>query len=147
MMSRYVLKSSGASFHAHFYKTLNDIVFLSTKADPDVWYQSAVKTNSFEFCKCILCYVDDILCISRDPGIALGRIQAVFKFKGDKMEQLEIYLRYQVRRIIVDGEEYWHMSAEKYVRDDVENVEKNLAKSNQHLSNHCRNSIVYGCWT
>ena len=35
-MALYALKSSGAAFRAHFYETLNDIGFLSTKADPDV---------------------------------------------------------------------------------------------------------------
>ena len=79
--------------------------------DPDVWYWPALKPNGFEYYEYILCYVDDILCISHDPGIALVRIQAVFKFKGYKMEQLKIYLGAQVRKMIVDGEEGWYISA------------------------------------
>ena len=58
----------------------------------------------------------------------LGRIQSVFKSKGDKMDQPEIYLRSQVRNIIVDGSEGWYMAAEKYVRADVDNVEQNIHK-------------------
>ena len=84
-MALHVLKSSGAAFCAHLGETLNDIGFLSNKVDPDVWCRPTFKPNDFDYYEYILCYVDDILCISRDPGIAIGQIQAVFKFKGDKM--------------------------------------------------------------
>ena len=83
----YGLKSIGTSFLAHLSENLNAIGFLSTKADTDVWYLLAVKPNVFEYYKYILCYVNDILCISHNPGIALGRIQDAFKLKGDSMEQ------------------------------------------------------------
>ena len=73
-MALYVLKSSGAAFCAHLDENLNDIGFLSNKADPDVWYRTVVKPNDFEYYEYILCYVDGRLCISRDPGIAIGRI-------------------------------------------------------------------------
>ena len=46
-MALYGLKSSGAAFRAHMEDNLNDIGFLSTKADPDVWYRPAVKPNGF----------------------------------------------------------------------------------------------------
>ena len=62
-MALYGLKSSGAAFRAHLANTLNDIGFLSTKVDPDVWYRPAVKPNGFEYYEYILCYVDDILCM------------------------------------------------------------------------------------
>ena len=44
------------------------------------------------------------------------------------MEKPKIYIRVQVINIIVDGAEGWYMSAEMYVRDDVENVEQNIKK-------------------
>ena len=97
------LKSSGALFRAHLDEALNDIGFLSTNSDPDIWYRPAVKPNDFEYYEYILCYVDDILCISHDPGLALGQIQAVFKFKGDKMEHPKIYLGDQVIKMILYG--------------------------------------------
>ena len=52
-----------------------------------------------------MCYVDEILCISHDPGIVIVRIQAVFKFKGDHMEQPKIYIRDQVGKMLVYGAE------------------------------------------
>ena len=138
------LKSISSAFYVHLTKTLNKIGFLSTKADPDVWYRPAVKPNGFEYYKYILCYVNDILCISHNQGIALGRIQAVFKFKGGKIDQPEIYLGAQLVNIIVDGEEGWYMSVEKYVRAAVDNVEHSFAKSNQRLPTCCNIPTISG---
>ena len=42
------IKSSGTAFRAHLAKPLNEIGFLSTKAEPDVWYRPSVKPDSFE---------------------------------------------------------------------------------------------------
>ena len=61
--------------------------------------------------------------MSHDPGIALGQIQDVFKFKGDTIEHPKIYLRDQVGKMFMDGAEGWYISAEKYVRAAVENIE------------------------
>ena len=41
-MALYVLKSSGTAFCTHLADNLNDIGFLSTKADPDVWYRPGI---------------------------------------------------------------------------------------------------------
>ena len=140
----YGLKSIGTSFLVHLSENLNAVGFLSTKADTDVWYLLAVKPKVFEYYKYILCYVNDILCISHNQGIALGRIQAVFKFKGGKIDQPEIYLGAQLVNIIVDGEEGWYMSVEKYVRAAVDNVEHSFAKSNQRLPTCCNIPTISG---
>ena len=60
------------------------------------------------------------------------------------MDQPEIYLRSQVRNMIVYGVYGWYMSVEKYVRDAVDNVEQNLTKSNQRLPTRCKTPIMYG---
>ena len=71
-MALYCLKSSSAVFLVHLYQNLNSIWFLYTKADHDVWYWPVFKPNGFEYYEYILCYIDDILCIFHDPGIAIG---------------------------------------------------------------------------
>ena len=48
--------------------------------------------------------------------------------------------------MIVDGLEGWCISAEKCVKSDVENVEHNLAKSNQGLPTRCKIPIMFGYW-
>ena len=139
----YGLKSSGAAFYANLAETLNGIGLMSTKAEPDVWYFPVVKPNGFEYYEYILCYIDDILCISHDLGIALGQIQAVFKFKGDNIEQPKIYLGVQIGKMIVNISEGWYMSAEKYVRSNVDNVDKNTEKINQSLPTSWKTPIMY----
>ena len=48
--------------------------------------------------------------------------------------------------MIVDGAEGWYISAESCVRATVDNVENNIAKSNQRLHIHCKTLIMYGYW-
>ena len=81
----YGLKSSGAAFRAPLAETLHDIGFRPTRADPDVWRRPAKKADGKEYYKYILCYVDDLLAISEDVTKVLQGIQAVFKFKDDKI--------------------------------------------------------------
>ena len=88
--------------------------------------------------------MDDILCISHNLGIALGQIQAIFKFKGNKIEQYKIYLGYQVGKMIVDVAEGWYMYTENYFRAAMENIEQNLAKSNYRLTTRCKTPIMSG---
>jgi hypothetical protein len=52
----------------------------------------AVKPNGFQYWEYILCYVDDILCISHDPTKPMKLIQSKFKLKDDKMEPPHTYL-------------------------------------------------------
>ena len=62
----YGLKSSGAAFRALLAETLYDLNYRPTKADPDVWLRPAVKPDGFEYYELVLCYVDDVLCMSHD---------------------------------------------------------------------------------
>ena len=43
-------------------------------AEPYVWIWPAVKPNIFEYYEYILCYIDDVLCISSDTGKYINSI-------------------------------------------------------------------------
>ena len=65
-------------------------------------------------------------------------IKAVFKLKGDKAEAPDMYLGASIQKLeTADGTECWMMSAEKYVKATVENVELKLSKSNYRLPSCC----------
>ena len=65
-------------------------------------------------------------------------IKAVFKLKGDKAQVPDMYLGASIQRVETeDGTECWMMSAEKYVKAVVENVELKLAKSNCRIPSCC----------
>lgn len=72
----------------------------------------------------VLCYVDDVLSISADPGSTLRGLQSVFKLKEDKIAEPDIYMGAQLGRMNMEGHECWTMSAEKYVLASVLNVEE-----------------------
>ena len=140
----YGLKSSGAAFWAHLAETLHDIGFCSTSADPDVWRRPAKKANGKEYYEYILCYIDDLLAISEDATKVLQGIQAVFKFKDDKIVHPEVYLGAQLDTMTIDGFNGWTMSFQKYVKAAINNVEEVLGRTNQSLPAKCGTPLKSG---
>ena len=62
----------------------------------------------------------------------------MFKLKGDKAEVPDMYLCALIKKVeTADGMECWMMSAEKYVKAAMENVEVKLSKSKYRLPSHC----------
>ena len=97
-----------------------------------------VKTDGTEYNEMVLCYVHDVLAISAAPMKTIEGIKEVFKFKGDKAEVPDMYLGASIQKVeTADGTECWMMYAEKYVQDDVENVELKLSKSNCRIPSRC----------
>ena len=87
----YGLKTSNASFRYYLAETLCELDYTPTKDDPDVWLRKAVKADVFQYYEMVLCYVDDVLCISDDPMKTMKGIHCTFKFKDDKIDEPEYY--------------------------------------------------------
>ena len=86
----------------------------------------------------VLYYIDDVLAISATPMKTIEVIKALFKLKGDKTEVHDMYLGVLIQKVETsDSTECWMMSAEKYVKADLENVKLKLAKSNCRLPYRC----------
>ena len=64
----YVLKSSGAAFRAFLAENLDAMVYQTSYANPELWLRPVVKPDGFEY------YIDDVLCISRNPRKLMKRI-------------------------------------------------------------------------
>ena len=134
----YGLKSSGAAFRAFLAETLDAMGYKPSYADPDVWLRPAVKSDGFEYYELILCYVDDVLCISADPTESMKRIQDDFKLKDDKIAEPDVYLGATLAKMpLENGKTCWTMSPEQYVKAAVTNVEEDLAKSGRRLPSKC----------
>jgi hypothetical protein len=133
----YGLKSAGAAFRALLAEKLNDMGYVPTKADPDVWLRPAVKADGFQYYELVLCYVDDVLAISMDPETTLNALKTTFTLKDNKIEPPEMYLGAQLGKLDVDGVSCWTMSAEKYVTAAVKNVEEALSKRGLRLPSKC----------
>jgi hypothetical protein len=134
----YGLKSSGAAFRAHLAETLDAMGYRPSYADPDVWLRPAVRPDGTEYYEYILCYVDDVLCISHDPKKSMKRIQEDFKLKDDKIAEPDVYLGATLSKMKLEsGKQCWTMSPEQYVKAAVTNVEEDLAKNGKRLPSKC----------
>lgn len=138
----YGLKSSGAAFQVFLVERLDGIGFKSSIADPDVWMWPATKESSVEYYEYILCYVDDILCISHDPSRPMNNIRASLKFKNDKVEEPEFYLGASLKKKRLNGKVVWTISSNDYLQNAVTNVEERLAKEGKKLPSRALTSMT-----
>ena len=105
------LKSSGAAFIAKLSGVLHDLSYVPPKADPDVWIRPVVRPNGSEYYEMTLCYIYDVLLIAAEPMKTMDGIRAVFKLKGDKAENPDIYLEASLSDLeTADGIKCWTMS-------------------------------------
>ena len=106
-MSLYGLKSSGAVFRAKLESLLHDIGCTPSKADLDVWMTPEIKSYGTEY---------------------------VFKLKEDKADPTNMYLGASLEQAETKGgTKCWSMSAKKYVKAAVINLEATLAKRDMQL--------------
>ena len=75
----YGLKSSGEAFCAFLAERLDDIGFKSSIVDQDVWMRPARKASCEDYYKYILCYINDIICISAEPSCAMDEKKGYFE--------------------------------------------------------------------
>ena len=86
----------------------------------------------------VLCYTNDVLVISAYPIKTMDGIRAVFKLKGNKAENPDMYLEASLSELETDdGTKCWTMSSEKYVKASIDKVEARLAKSDLMLPSRC----------
>ena len=70
-----------------------------------------MKLDGFKYYEYILCYVDDVLCISHNPRKTMKMIQEDFKLKDDKIEPPQVYLGATLAKMKLKSDKYcWTMS-------------------------------------
>ena len=140
-MALYGLKSSGAAFRSLLAETLHDLQYKPSLADPDVWMRPALAANGFEYYEYVLCYVDDVLCVSRKPEETMDGIRNRFTLKDDKIAVPEDYLGAQLTQMTANdgsGRKFWSMASEKYCKAAVTNVEERLGRAGKRLPSKCQ---------
>lgn len=106
--------------------TLEDLGFYLSYTGPDVWLRPAVKPDGEEYYEYILCYVDDIMCISTKAKQTMEHISQQFKFKKDKIEEPESYLGAQLQKRELDEQSMWTVSSYDYVQAALKKVKETL---------------------
>jgi hypothetical protein len=59
--------------------------YTSSCVDPDVYICKSVKNDGSQYYEMVLCYVDDILIVFRQPLDTTNELKGTFKLKGDKV--------------------------------------------------------------
>ena len=119
-------------------ETLHDNGYKPLLADPDMWMRRATKPDGFQYYEYVLCYVDDVLSISHDPGKTIAAIQEVFKLKDDKAGEPESYLGANIGKMLTASQqECWTILSNKYEKSAIKNVEQRLAKEGRKLPTKC----------
>ena len=88
--SLYGLKSAGTMFHSSLAQALQDLGYLSTKANPDVWIHKAIRDDGHPYYKMLFVYVDNILALSHQSEMAIMEIMQFFTAKEGSVKPPEI---------------------------------------------------------
>jgi len=123
-------------FRSFLAKTLDDVGFRSSIADHYVWMRVATKPDGEAYYEYILCYMDDILCISHDAERPMKQIGNTMKFKGNKIIEPEFYLGARLKRKQLDNRYIWTMTSHDshdYVKNAIANIEEQLNSNGMKL--------------
>ena len=120
----YGLKSAPLAFRTFLAQHVEELGFFSSEADPDVWMRPAMAADGHEYYEYVLCYVDDILCMSKKSKEVMEQLQKKFKFKKDLIAPPETYLGAGLTKKEIDGYEVWAISSVAYVKAAVKNVQE-----------------------
>jgi hypothetical protein len=133
----YGLKSAGASWNHHLAKELMEMEFEPCKADPDFWLRQHEKADGTKYYEYVFVYTDDILALSIDP---VGRVMDPLIAKGYNCKDVGPPTRY-LGAAITEHEftrkeravhKCWSMSAEQYLKLEIETIETKLGEKLKH---------------
>ena len=125
---------SGAALRSHQAKTLDVMVFNPRYVDPDMWIRPAVNPNRFQYYEYIVCYVDDVLCISSDASKSINSIQEYLKLKYDKIADPYMYLGATFSEMSLEGAKMCQtIFDEECVKSYVTNVVESRSRGGRRL--------------
>ena len=117
------MKTAPLAFRTFLAQHVEELGFFASEADPDVWMRPAVTTDGHEYYEYMLCYVDDILCISKNAKEVMQELQKKIKFKKDIITPTDTYLGAGLTKKENDGDTVWAISSAAYVKAAVKNVQ------------------------
>ena len=147
----YGLKRSAARWRDHNAATLRDMGSKMCQADPDVWLRANTRpSDGFQYYEYVLVYIDDLLIISHDPKTVMQDLQRRYTIKPDSIKPPDEYLGSEIRRYTIpdtqdpSNRDRWAMSADKYCKRALAEVETELEKSGEKLKSKVTTPIADG---
>ena len=125
-------KSSGADYWRHVRSAMEEMGFISCKADPDTWLRPALKSNGVEYYQHVLLCTDDILAIVEEPERFLREeLGKRFALKEKSIGPPDQYLGNKVSLVTLEnGTKCWSFSSSQCVQAAVKNVEDYRMRAN-----------------
>lgn len=114
-----------------FAGTLIDLQFKSSLADPDMWFREVVKSNGELYYEYIFVYVDDAIILSSQPDNIVKSLSQVYRLKDGSVGWPKTYLGAEIIEFRDPHNPrvgMWSMSADKYLKEAIRNVEYDLLK-------------------
>ena len=120
----YLVKRAGADYWRRVQSAINEIGLESCKADPDVWFCSAIKDSGTYYYQYVLLYTEIILAIMQNPEEFIRHeLGKRFVVKPNFIGPSNQYLGNKVSYITLDnGRSVCSFSSYHYVQDAVKNV-------------------------
>ena len=114
---------------------MTEMNFISYKADPDVWFREATKSDGTDYYQYVLLYTDDILAIMESPEKFIrDELANKFVIKEKSIGPPTQYLGNKVTNVTMEnGVSSWSFSSSQYVQNSVKNVEEALAREGRKL--------------
>jgi hypothetical protein len=110
---------------------MHQMAYTSCKADPDLWLKAVTRPeDNVCYFACILCYVDDILCIHHDPMSVMNEINGYLPLKASSVGNPDIYLGTKLKETQLPNEVMvWGLSPSKYIIQAVKNCQLHLTEN------------------
>jgi hypothetical protein len=114
----YGLNSAVAAFMNHLDECMNHLGWNPCRADRDLWMKAETHPDDgVLYWAYILIYVDDMLCVHRDPGVPLAKLDEYLKMKEGSIQVPIFYLVAKLKKTVLpNGVVAWGMSSRKYVQ-------------------------------
>ena len=113
----YGTKTAALCFHEALSIRLQHQGFQPSQAEPDFWWQKT-KANGFEY---VACYVDNIICCSKQPEKILGKLSRFYTLK--RVGKVEFFLGADLMELPNTWNCQYQFSAASYIQRILSNHE------------------------
>ena len=119
----YGLNIIGAAWRKMFAETLRDKDFVLTVADTDIYHGQSRRPNGEDYCKLLLVYVDDIICLLKNHQLTMDTLVLMYYVKGGLVGPPKIYLGVDINKYQgMSGKYHWIMSSTQYIKNSINTV-------------------------
>jgi hypothetical protein len=126
----YGLKYAGAVFRNNLDECMKHLGLNPCRSDRDLWMKAETRPdNGVLYWDYIMIYVDAILCVHKDTGSTLEKLDEYLKMKEGYIQVPTFYLGAKMNNTVLPNDMVaWDMISSKYMHYTVQNVKVYLAE-------------------